>query len=119
MRRAFATCACPDRQNRCGGRVRRPGVLAELTGGDAAADGLRPIPHSRVPSNPHEVPLKSRDGSPFFIAPQPVLAVDAVRYVAEPVAFVVAETLCQAMDAAERVEIWRLKRPTASREFLT
>ncbi len=81
------------------------GVLAVLTGGDAAADGLRPIPHSPVPTNPHEVPLKSRDGSAFFIAPHPVLAVGAVRYVGEPVAFVVAETLTQAIDAAERVEV--------------
>lgn len=72
-----------------------PGVLAVLTGGDAAADGLRPIPHSPVPGNPHEVPLKSRDGSSFFIAPHPVLAVDAVRYVGEPVAVVVAETLAR------------------------
>src|SRR6185369_1058938 len=47
----------------------------------------------------------SRDGSPFFIAPHPILARDAVRYVGEPVAFVVAETLSQAMDAAERVEV--------------
>src|SRR5687768_14950439 len=37
------------------------GVLAVLTGGDAAADGIGPIPHSPVPSNPHEVPLKSPD----------------------------------------------------------
>ncbi|HEV8031098.1 MAG TPA: xanthine dehydrogenase family protein molybdopterin-binding subunit, partial [Stellaceae bacterium] len=82
-----------------------PGVLAVLIGGDAMADGLRPIPHSPVPANPHEVPLKSRDGSQFFIAPHPVLAVDAVRYVGEPVAVIVAETLAQAMDAAERVEL--------------
>ena len=40
-----------------------PGVLAILTGRDATADGLPPIPHSPVPSNPHEVPLQSRDGS--------------------------------------------------------
>jgi carbon-monoxide dehydrogenase large subunit len=46
-----------------------PGVLAVLTGNDAAEDGLQPIPHRPVPANPHEVPLKSRDGSPFFIAP--------------------------------------------------
>ncbi|HEV8032315.1 MAG TPA: xanthine dehydrogenase family protein molybdopterin-binding subunit, partial [Stellaceae bacterium] len=38
-------------------------------------------------------------------APHPVLAGDAVRYVGEPVAIVVAETLAQAMDAAERVEV--------------
>src|SRR5438105_1195662 len=44
-----------------------PGVLAVLIGSDAASDGLRPIPHSPVPGNSHEVPLTSRDGSPFFI----------------------------------------------------
>src|SRR5204863_10085713 len=39
-----------------------PGVFAVLTGSDAAADGIGPIPHSPVPANPHEVPLKSPDG---------------------------------------------------------
>jgi aerobic carbon-monoxide dehydrogenase large subunit len=82
-----------------------PGVIAVLTGSDAAADGLKPIPHSPVPTNPHEVPLRNRDGSGFFIAPHPVLARDAVRYAGEPVAIVVAETLAAAMDAAERVEV--------------
>src|SRR6516164_3785339 len=70
-----------------------PGVLAVLAGRDAHRDGLQPIPHRPVPANPHEVPLKSRDGSPFFIAPHPVLAVGKVRYFGEPVAVVVAETL--------------------------
>ena len=92
-----------------------PGVLAVLTGGDAAADGLRPIPHSPVPTNPHEVPLKSRDGSEFFLAPHPVLARDAVRYVGEPVAVVVAETLAQAMDAAELVEVTYRPLPAVAR----
>jgi carbon-monoxide dehydrogenase large subunit len=82
-----------------------PGVIAVLTGSDAAADGLKPIPHSPVPTNPHEVPLRNRDGSGVFIAPHPVLACDAVRYVGEPIAIVVAKTLAQAMDAAERVEV--------------
>src|SRR5205823_12491651 len=82
-----------------------PGVIAVLTGGDAAANGLKPIPHSPVPTNPHEVPLRNRDGSGFFIAPHPVLAEDAVRYVGEPVAVVVGETLAEAMDAAERVDV--------------
>ncbi|MBV9860386.1 MAG: xanthine dehydrogenase family protein molybdopterin-binding subunit [Alphaproteobacteria bacterium] len=82
-----------------------PGVLAVLTGSDAARDGLSPIPHQPVPTNPHEVPLRNRDGSDFFIAPHAVLAVDVVRYVGEAVAAVVAETLAQAMDAAERAEI--------------
>jgi carbon-monoxide dehydrogenase large subunit len=82
-----------------------PGVIAVLTGGDAARDGLQPIPHRPVPTNPHEVPLASRAGTPFFIAPQPVLAVDKVRHVGEAVAAVVAETLAQAMDAAEQIAV--------------
>ena len=81
------------------------GVLAVLTGRDADRDGLQPIPHGPVPANPHEVPLKSRNGSPFFIAPHPVLAAAKVRYFGEPVAVVVAETLPQAMDAAERIVV--------------
>jgi carbon-monoxide dehydrogenase large subunit len=92
-----------------------PGVLAVLTGSDAAADGLRPIPHSPVPANPHEVPLKSRDGSEFFAAPHPVLALDKARYVGEAVAFVVAETPFQALDAAERVEVTYRPLPALSR----
>jgi aerobic carbon-monoxide dehydrogenase large subunit len=82
-----------------------PGVFAVLTGTDAAADGLQPIPQQPVPANPHEVPLKSRDGAPFLIAPHPVLALGKTRYVGEPVAVVIAETLWQAMDAAERLAV--------------
>ncbi len=85
--------------------VAAPGVLAVLTASDAAADGLRPIPHGPVPANPHEVPLRNRDGTGFFIAPHPVLAADKVRYVGEPVAIVVAETLAQAMDATEHIAV--------------
>ena len=92
-----------------------PGVLAVLTAKDAATEGLRPIPHSPAPNNPHEVPLKSRDGSPFFIAPHPVLAADRARYVGEPVAIVVAETLAQAMDAAELVAVTYAPLPPAAR----
>jgi aerobic carbon-monoxide dehydrogenase large subunit len=82
-----------------------PGVLAILTGSDAAGDGLQPIPHRPVPTNPHEVPLRSCDGLPFFIAPHPVLALEKNRYVGEPIAVVIAETLWQAMDAAERLTV--------------
>jgi carbon-monoxide dehydrogenase large subunit len=83
----------------------RPGVVAVLTGKDAVADGVHAVPHKPVPTNPHEVPLRNRDGSPFFIAPHPVLALDAVRYVGEAVAIVVADTLAEAMDAAECVVV--------------
>ena len=82
-----------------------PGVLAVLAARDAAEDGLQPIPQRPVPANPHEVPLKSRDGSPFLIAPHPVLALGKTRYVGEPVAVVIAETLWQAMDAAGRLVV--------------
>jgi carbon-monoxide dehydrogenase large subunit len=76
---------------------------------------LKPIPHSPVPTNPHEVPLRNRDGSGFFIAPHPVLALDAVRYVGEPVAIVVAQTLAEAMDAAESVEVVYETLPAVAR----
>ncbi len=85
------------------GAAQCPGVITVLTGRDAEADGLRPIPHRPVPTNPHEVPLRSRDGSDFFIAPQPVLPTDTVRFAGEAVAFVVGETRAAAEDAAEYV----------------
>ncbi|HEY6833687.1 MAG TPA: xanthine dehydrogenase family protein molybdopterin-binding subunit [Pseudolabrys sp.] len=74
-----------------------PGVLAVHTGADLAADGLGAIP-----------PVASavgRDGMPMIAAPIPVLATDRIRYIGEPVAIVVAETLAQAQDAAEQVRI--------------
>jgi carbon-monoxide dehydrogenase large subunit len=82
-----------------------PGVIAVLTGTEAAADGLRPIPHRPVPTNPHEVPLRSRDGSAFFIAPHPPLPADRARFVGEAVAMVIADTPAAAEDAAERVVV--------------
>jgi aerobic carbon-monoxide dehydrogenase large subunit len=85
--------------------ARAPGVLATLTGSDGAEDGLLPIPQRPVSANPHEVPLKSRDGSPFLIAPHPALALGKTRYVGEPIALIIAETLSQAMDAAERLAV--------------
>jgi aerobic carbon-monoxide dehydrogenase large subunit len=91
------------------------GVLAVLAGSDADKDGLQPMPHRPVPANPHEVPLNSRDGSPFFIAPHPVLAVGKVRHVREPVALVVADTLSQAIDAAEQVAVVYEPSPAVTR----
>ena len=74
-----------------------PGVLCVLTGEDLKARNLgatRPV-----------VPRKKADGSPAFVTPQPLLAQERVRYVGEPVAFIVAETLNQAKDAAELIEV--------------
>src|SRR4030095_13841840 len=80
-----------------------PGVLAVFTGADA--DELAGIPHRPVPTNPHEVPLRSRDGSAFFVAPHPPLPVDRVRCVGEPVAMVIAETPALARDGADGVAV--------------
>ena len=74
-----------------------PGVLAVLTGTDAAADGLGEIPCL--------VPVTNIDGTPRAETPRPVLARERVRHVGDPVALVVAETLAQAKDAAELITI--------------
>jgi aerobic carbon-monoxide dehydrogenase large subunit len=74
-----------------------PGVLLVLTGEDAAVTALG----LQVP----RMPRKRPDGSPGFIAPQPWLARGFVRFVGEAVAFVVAETIDQAKDAAELIEV--------------
>jgi len=74
-----------------------PGVLLAPTGKDVRTDGLGDIPCT--------TPLVGRDGEPRHDTPRPVLALDNVRHVGEPVALVVAETLLAARDAAEAVEV--------------
>jgi aerobic carbon-monoxide dehydrogenase large subunit len=72
-----------------------PGVLGAYTGADLAGYGtLKCI-----------VPFKNRDGTPMKQPPRPALPTDKVRFVGDPIAFVVAETLLQAKDAAEAVEV--------------
>ena len=82
-----------------------PGVTAVLTGKDAAAAGLNPIPTKPVTVNPHEVKLQNRDGSPFHIPPYPVLPVDETCFVGQAVAMVVADTPMAARDGADAVEV--------------
>src|SRR5262245_15871773 len=82
-----------------------PGVIAVLTGEDAVADGLAPIPHHPVPTNPHEYPLAGRGGSDVFVAPHPPLPADVARFAGEAVAMVLAETAAGAADGAERVVV--------------
>ena len=82
-----------------------PGVLAVLTGRDAAVDGLRPIPHSTALSSPPDIALKNRDGSPLQMTPHAPLPADCARFVGEAVAMVVAETVHAAMDGAECVKV--------------
>ena len=82
-----------------------PGVLAVLTGADAAADGLTRIPHLAAPGTPPDLVLHNRDGSAVRVAPHHVLPIDRVRHVGAAVAFVVAETVVAAKDAAEKVVV--------------
>jgi len=74
-----------------------PGVQLILTGDDLVEAGLGAmgVPFQR----------KRPDGSPMFARAHLGLAQGTVRYVGEPVALVVAESLAQAKDAAELVEI--------------
>ncbi|MCC7217312.1 MAG: xanthine dehydrogenase family protein molybdopterin-binding subunit [Burkholderiales bacterium] len=74
-----------------------PGVLAVVTGTDLVRAGVRPLVQS--------ADFKRADGAPTAAPPQHVLAVDAVRYVGEAVAAVVAQTRTQARDAAESVDV--------------
>jgi carbon-monoxide dehydrogenase large subunit len=74
-----------------------PGILAVLTAADIKAAGFGDLP---VPGN-----LKRRDGSPMYKPRYPILAEDRVRWVGDYVAFVVAETVAQAMDAAELIQV--------------
>ncbi len=74
-----------------------PGVLCVLTAADVKAAGYDDLPvHSG---------LKRRDGSPMYRPRYPILAEERVRWVGDPVAFVVAETRALAMDAAEMIAV--------------
>jgi len=71
-----------------------PGVTAVFTGADLQIGGL-----------PCGWLVNSKDGSPMVEPAHPVLAKGNVRHVGDPVAVVIAETLDQAKDAAELVEV--------------
>jgi len=77
--------------------ARAPGVLGVFTEADVAAAALGT---TRV-----ALARKRPDGSPLFARPHPGLARGRVRYVGDPVALVVAETLAEAKDAAELIAV--------------
>jgi carbon-monoxide dehydrogenase large subunit len=70
-----------------------PGVVAVYTGADL--QGYGPMKCG--------MPLKNRDGSPLKSTLRLPLATDKVRWVGDPIAFVVAETRQAARDGAEAV----------------
>ncbi len=80
-----------------------PGVLLVLTGEDVTKAGFGDVPCL--------VPLQNRDGSERADTSRPMLAKGRVRHVGDPVALVVAETLEQAKDAAELIEVDYKARP--------
>jgi aerobic carbon-monoxide dehydrogenase large subunit len=97
-----------------------PGVRAILTAADYRADGHSLVRHAANP------PGAVDPSAPWFTAApdtvirewgQPPLAEDRVRYVGEAIAFVVADTLAHARDAAELVEVEYDVLPTIVREM--
>ena len=101
LRFADALHACVVRSPHAHARIERidtvaaramPGVAAVLTGADVLADGLGLLRGI--------VPLPSA-----IEPPRRPLAMERARHVGDPVALVVADTLAQARDAAERVDV--------------
>ena len=75
--------------------LKTPGVVAILTEGDLAAEGIGDLPC-----------VMSLDAvEPLIVPPRPALARGVVRHVGDPVAFVVAESIEAALDAAEAIEV--------------
>ena len=80
-----------------------PGVHLILTAEDLAQAGLKnAMKYS---------PVKNGDGSRPPLPARPILAEGRVRFVGEPVAFVVADSLAQAKDAAELILLELEDRP--------
>jgi len=73
-----------------------PGVIAVFTGADLAAIGAKPIPTA---------PFKRPDGAPLSSPPRHALAIGRVRFVGEAVAILIAESLDQARDAINAIEV--------------
>ena len=75
--------------------VALPGVRAVYTVGDLLADGIGPLPCI----------AQVATVAPIIVPPRHALALKRVRHVGDPVAFVVANTLDTARDAAELVAV--------------
>src|SRR5262249_38461929 len=71
---------------------------------DYVADGLSPIPHGAGLMGSPDVAVRVRGVAPITTRDYP-MPIDKARFVGEPVAMVVAETIDQVKDAAELLEI--------------
>lgn len=81
-----------------------PGVAAVITHADVAHLGDLPC----------QAPVKNSDGSTPRAPSYPILPKDRIFHVGEAVAFIVAETLNQARDAAEAIDIKWSAMPVVS-----
>ena len=99
---AFADIVSIDKQK----AEKASGVAAILTGEDVAADNLGGPICGWVPTN--------KDGSAPSEPPHPILANGRVRYVGDHVAAVFAETLEQAMSAAELIDVTYSEMPAVT-----
>ena len=82
-----------------------PGVIDVITGAELLAAGIGDFPIGPG--------LKNAQGNPMSAPPYYALATDAVRFVGQAVAAVVATTRAQAEDAAERVLVDYEELPVA------
>jgi carbon-monoxide dehydrogenase large subunit len=74
-----------------------PGVVAVLTGADLSVDKIGNLICGWM--------IHSKDGTPMKMAPHPALANGKVNCVGDAVAVVIAETLAQGRDAAEKIKV--------------
>jgi carbon-monoxide dehydrogenase large subunit len=104
--RAGQACAHFLRSPHAHARIRRidaaaaaamPGVLAVLTGDDLKSDKIGNLICGWM--------ITSKDGSPMKMAAHPALAQEKVNHVGDAIAVIVAETLLQAKDAADKVRV--------------
>ncbi|MEM9140464.1 MAG: xanthine dehydrogenase family protein molybdopterin-binding subunit, partial [Pseudomonadota bacterium] len=79
-----------------------PGVLMVLTGDDLEA---------AIQNDMDALTLPNIDGTTSARPKRPILAMDRVRYVGDPIACVIAETVDQAKDAAELIDVDYDDRP--------
>jgi len=76
---------------------RAPGVRSVLTAKEVLEAGFGPLPNV--------VSVKNVRGQPQVVSRMPILPLDTVHFVGQPMAMVLADTAAQAADAAEQADI--------------
>jgi len=84
----------------------RQGVVAVLTAADVTAARMKPLP-----SGPD---ITGLNGVAINKGPMPILAIDRVRFVGQPIAMVIAESANLARDASELVRVSYEELPAAA-----